>query len=415
MKILFLTQVLPYPLDAGPKVRAYYTLRHLAASGHTITLVSFMRSSDAPQALKHLRSYCDRIITMPLQRTRWQDVMALGRSLLTGEPLLIARDHNMPMYERVKALVDEDHFDAIHADQLWMAPYALAARTRAERRGERPRLILDQHNAVFLIPRRLAIQARNPIARWGYQRESARMAAYEAHTCLAFDQVVTVTDEDRRYLLQLYQKGRQPQFSGVIPICLEPESTPIARPSLDTRGILFIGGMHWPPNADGVEWFTQQVLPLIRAHIPGAHFTAVGKQPPLSLQAEVLAGNVHLPGYVTELQPYWMRSGVFVVPLRAGGGMRVKILDAWSRGVPVVSTMVGAEGLACSPGENILLADSAEEFAQAVFQLLTDQTLAERLAQAGRATFEQYYNWRTVYAAWDEVYSGQENKGQARK
>jgi glycosyltransferase involved in cell wall biosynthesis len=86
--------------------------------------------------------------------------------------------------------------------------------------------------------------------------------------------------------------------------------------------------------------------------------------------------------------------------------MRVKILDAWASGVPVVSTIVGAEGLACSPGDNILLADSAEEFAQAVLQLLTDQTLAERLTQAGRATFEQYYNWRTVYTAWDEVYSG---------
>lgn len=406
MRILFLTQVLPYPLDAGPKVRAYYTLRHLAASGHALTLVSFMRSSDVPEAVEHLRSYCDHVVTVPLQRTRWKDGLALGRSLLTGEPLLIARDHSVPMYERVGALVDECHFDAIHADQLWMAPYALAARARAERQGKRPRLILDQHNAVFLIPRRLADQARNPIARLGYRRESALMAAYEAHTCLAFDRVVTVTDEDRRYLLQLYRNGRQPHFSGVIPICLELESIPIVRPSADATEILFIGGMHWPPNADGVEWFTQQVLPLIRASTPAARFTAVGMQPPQSLQAEVLASNVHLPGYVAELQPYWRRSGVFVVPLRAGGGMRVKILDAWARGVPVVSTTVGAEGLACSPGHNVLLADSAEEFAQSVIQLLTNRELAEHLAQGGRATLEQYYNWRTVYAAWDEVYGG---------
>jgi glycosyltransferase involved in cell wall biosynthesis len=406
VNILFLTQVLPYPLDAGPKVRAYYTLRHLADSGHSLTLVSFLRSTDAPAAIEHLRSYCRRVVTVPLQRRRWKDGLALGRSLLTGEPLLIARDHSAPMYKQVQALVDECHFDAVHADQLWMAPYALAARTQAERRGERPRLILDQHNAVFLIPRRMADQARNPIARFGYRRESVRMAEYEADTCLAFDRVVTVTDEDRRYLLQLYGDHHRPHFSSTIPICLDLESTPIVRPSSNTTEILFIGGMHWPPNADGVEWFTHQVLPLIRARVRGTRFTAVGKLPPRSLQAQVLAGDIHLPGYVANLEPYWSRSGVFVVPLRAGGGMRVKILDAWACGVPVVSTTVGAEGLAYSPGYNLLLADSAQEFAQAVVQVLTDRALAERLAQGGRATLKNHYDWRTIYVGWNEIYSG---------
>jgi len=244
MKILFLTQVLPYPLDAGPKVRAYYTLRHLVARGHNVTLVSFVRSSDTPEAIEHLQSYCDRIITIPLQRTLWLDGLALGRSLLRREPLLIARDHNVQMYKQIKDLVDECHFDAIHADQLWMAPYALAARAGAEQRKEHPLLILDQHNAVFLIPQRLADQSHNPILRWGYLRETALMADYEARTCLAFDHVVTVTDEDQRYLMQLYQNGRKPHFSGIIPICLDLEISPVVRSLPDTEEILFLGGMH---------------------------------------------------------------------------------------------------------------------------------------------------------------------------
>lgn len=405
MRILFLTQVLPYPLDAGPKVRAYYTLRHLAARGHSITLVSFVRGSDTSEAVEHLRGYCEHVITVPLQRTRWQDGLALGRSLLTGEPLLIARDHAAPMYKTVQALVDECHFDAIHADQLWMAPYALAARARAERQSDKPRLILDQHNAVFLIPRRMASQAHNPVTRWGYGRESARMAAFEARTCLAFDRVVTVTDEDQQHLLQLYQNGRRPGFAGVIPICLDPGPTPDMRQTTAAAETLFIGGMHWPPNADGVEWFAHEVLPLVRSQVPGVRFTAIGKQPPQSLHEEILTGRIYVPGYVADLQPFWARSSVFVVPLRAGGGMRVKILDAWAQGVPVVSTTIGAEGLTYSPGESLLLADSASEFAQAVIRLLTDQALANRLAQGGRATIEKHYDWRTVYAAWDEVYA----------
>jgi glycosyltransferase involved in cell wall biosynthesis len=405
VRILFLTQVLPYPLDAGPKVRAYYTLRHLAARGHSITLVSFVRGSDTAEAVEHLRGYCERVLTVPLQRTRWQDGLALGRSLLTGEPLLIARDHSAPMYKCVQRLVDEHRFDAIHADQLWMAPYALAARARAERQSGKPRLILDQHNAVFLIPRRMAAQAQNPITRWGYRRESTQMAAFEARTCLAFDRVVTVTDEDQQLLLELYQNGRRPGFAGAIPICVDPGPTPDRRPTITSPETLFIGGMHWPPNADGVEWFAQEVLPLVRGQIPAVRFTAIGKQPPPSLQAGVLAGEIHAPGYAAELQPFWARSSVFVVPLRAGGGMRVKILDAWAQGVPVVSTTIGAEGLTYAPGESILVADTASEFARAVIRLLTDPALADRLARGGRATLEKHYDWQTVYAAWDEVYS----------
>ena len=405
MRILFLTQILPYPLDAGPKVRAYYTLRHLAARGHAVTLVSFVRGSDTSEAVEHLQAYCDRVITVPLQRTRWQDGVALGRSLLNGEPLLIARDHVAPMYTCIRELVDAGHFDAVHADQLWMAPYALAARATAARRFEKPRLILDQHNAVFLIPRRMAAQSRNPLTRLGYVRESARMEAFEARTCLAFDRVVTVTEEDKQHLLHLYRNGRRPNFSGVIPICLDPGPTPEIHRITDGAEALFIGGMHWPPNADGVEWFAHQVLPLVMAQVPVVRFTAVGKNPPPSLHSDVLAGRIDAPGYADELQPFWARSSVFVVPLRAGGGMRVKILDAWARGVPVVSTTVGAEGLAYSHGDNLLLADSASDFADAVVRLLTDQALANRLARGGRITIEQRYDWRTVYAAWDAVYA----------
>ena len=164
--------------------------------------------------------------------------------------------------------------------------------------------------------------------------------------------------------------------------------------------------MHWPPNADGVEWFARQVLPRVRAQVPAARFTAIGKQPSNSRIAIAPDSSIHLPGYVADLQSFWERSGAFVVPLRAGGGMRVKILDAWARGVPVVSTRVGAEGLACSDGENVLLADTAAEFAEAVVRLLSDRALAERLGKGGRATVERHYNWRRAYAAWDAVYEG---------
>jgi glycosyltransferase involved in cell wall biosynthesis len=118
-----------------------------------------------------------------------------------------------------------------------------------------------------------------------------------------------------------------------------------------------------------------------------------------------VADFIEAPGYVENVEPFWARSQVFIVPLHAGGGMRVKILDAWAQGLPVVSTTVGAEGLHYQNGENILIADTPEAFAQAVLAVLRDPGLAGRLAAAGRQNVEQHYDWRRIYPAWDAIYA----------
>jgi polysaccharide biosynthesis protein PslH len=403
VNILFLTQVLPYPLDAGPKVRAYYVLRHLAGQ-HAVTLATFVRGSDSPQALSHVQSLVARLVTSPIKRSTWQEVLAIGRSALSGEPVLIARDRAPEMNALLRRLAAETPFDAIHADQLWMAPYALAAGARARNGRPRPRLVLDQHNAVHLIPGRLAESAANPVMRFGWRREARQMARYEAAICRSFDRVVTVTDADREALGSLYPESRRPAFT-VIPICIDSQAAQ-PRPRPDTPGILFLGGMHWPPNADGARWFAEAILPAICAVEPHARFLAVGRQPPESLLRPDRAGWIEAPGYVDDPEPYWARSQVFVVPLRAGGGMRVKILDAWAQGLPIVSTTIGAEGLTYRAGADILIADTPEALAEAVLSILQDADLARRLAAAGRATVEQRYDWRRTYPAWDAIYAG---------
>lgn len=401
MRILFLTQVLPYPLDAGPKVRAYYTLRHLAA-GHRVTLVSFVRPADRPAHVAHLAEWCERVVTVPMTRARWRDGLALARSLLSGQPFLISRDWVGAMARELWRLVKAEHFDVIHADQLWMAPYALAAQRWAAEVGYRPKLVLDQHNAVYLIPQRMAAAATNPLLRAAMQWEAGRMAHYEAEVCLDFDRVVTVTQEDQDILMGLYKQRKRPSFSAVIPICGDPQAVRPVEP-LAGEGIFFLGGMHWPPNADGISWFGREILPAIWQARPATTVAAVGKEPPAALNQ--MGERVTAPGYVDDPEPFWQRSRLFVVPLRAGGGMRVKIIDAWTRGLPVVSTTVGAEGIAVRDGENILLADTAEAFAEAVIRVLCDDELATRLATNGRQTVLDCYDWRKIYRAWDGVYA----------
>ncbi len=393
-QILFLTQVLPYPLDAGPKTRAYYVLKYLARRHH-VTLLSFVRDSDPAGALEHLRGLCQEVLTVPMPRSRLRDAWALLRSFARGLPFLITRDRVTEMERQVLCQLEGHSFDYVHADQLWMAPYALMARQAT---APRPRLVLDQHNAVHLIPQRMAEGMRNPLVRWLLRREARLMARYEAQVCSAFDHVVWVTAEDRAAVQHSRPLARGQR---VIPICSDAQAPANERDLAAAKGVLFVGGMHWPPNAAGVRWFVQQVWPQVLAAVPGTVFSMVGKTPPPDL---LHADGVKAPGYMDDIEGCWNTHRVFVVPLQAGGGMRVKILDAWAHGVPVVSTTIGAEGLSYCDGQDILIADQPEAFARCVIDLLGDVSAAQRIAQGGLARVRQHYHWETIYPAWDAIY-----------
>jgi len=164
--------------------------------------------------------------------------------------------------------------------------------------------------------------------------------------------------------------------------------------------------MFWPPNVNGVRWFARNVLPIIHRDVPAARFVIAGKNPPAEIQALAADPRVEVTGYLADPLPYLEATDVFVVPLHAGGGMRVKILDAWLWGLPVVSTTLGAEGIALRDGENILLADDPPAFAAACVRLLTDPALNLRLGAAGRRWVEEQYGWQAVYRRVDEVYAG---------
>lgn len=407
MRILFLSQVLPYPPNAGPKIRSYYVLRWLAERGFRPTLACFTRPDDAPGAIAHLETFCESVHAVPMRRSRLRDARFLFRSLFGGSSFIIGRDTDPAMHALVGRLLRDGDFDAVHADQLWMAQYALAAGGQAA-----PLRVLDQHNAVYLIPERLARTARNPLMRLLLQRERRLLARYEADVCRRFDRVVTVTGEDRK-LLSALCGGAGADADGcdgdenwdVIPICVDPRDKPVVERRPDARRILILGTMFWPPNAEGALWFARRILPRVLEQAPDAVLTIVGKNPPAPLARLAVPGShVEVTGYVRDLAPVLSESAVFAVPLRAGGGMRVKITDAWCWGLPIVSTTVGAEGIEHRDGANLLIADGEESFAAKVVRVLKDRDLADRLVANGRAWVEEKYDWRLVYSRWDRIY-----------
>jgi glycosyltransferase involved in cell wall biosynthesis len=406
-EILFLTQVLPHPLDSGAKIRAYYVLRQLAQE-HDVTLVSFVRGDDRQESVDHLASFCRDVVTVPMVRSPLRDARAVVKSLVTKRPAVIVRDEMPQMRAALRRLIGQHQVDVVHADQTSMAQYALYAHSAARPPDPRPRLILDAHNALYRIPERMARHEANPLKRAVMRREARLLQRYEQEAYRRFDHVTFVTEVDRKELLEEANGWRQRGAPGtsVIPICVDPGKKPLIRRAREPRLVTHLGTMFWPPNVEGVLWFTQEVWPRVVDRVPEARFCVIGKDPPQDVRdLRMEARSVDVTGYVPDPTPYLAETAVFIVPLRSGGGMRVKIIDAWSWGVPIVSTTIGAEGIDVRDGENILIADEPDAMASAVVRVLRHPELGRRLRENGRGWVEERYNWRQVYPRWDEVYA----------
>jgi glycosyltransferase involved in cell wall biosynthesis len=408
VKILVLTQILPYPPDAGPRVKTWNVLRFLAAQGHTLELASFVR----PEELAHLpvlENLCAAVYPIPIRRARWRDVLYGLRSLWRGRPFFVERDDLPAMRRLVAERIARGDLDAIHADQLTMAQFGLVSDGAP---AAAPPLVFDAHNAVWTILDR-ARQTVFPPLRPLYAFEAARLRRYEGRLVREAAATLAVADPDRAALLEAVAASGGDVAAAdarihVMPISVDTQVLqPRPRPPADSREIVTLGTLHYPPNADGIRWFLQEVLPQVQAACPAAHLTVIGKNPPadFSALAAVSAGRVEVTGYVPDLDPYFARAAVLVVPVRSGGGMRVRILEGLARGVPMVTTTVGLEGIDARPGEDILVADTSAEFAAALLALLHDPALQERLARNGRRLAETRYDSQSALTPFAQVYA----------
>lgn len=404
MRLLFLTQIIPYPPDSGPRIKTWHVLRYLAQNGHRVTLASYVRP-DEEAYVPALKQVCEQIYTVPMQRSRARDVYYLLRSFLSGRPFLIERDDLPKMRFLVNRLLREETFDYALADQLTMTQFLLNGK-----RGEKPRIIFDAHNAVWTIVERMQHSVPwflKPVTRI----EAGRVKRYEGILTREFDYTLAVTEIDRQYLLEAVQKMDDSAAVAcaekirVIPISIDTQLLQPIHRKPGSKNILTLGTLHYPPNADGIRWFIQEVFPRIRREEPQVNLVIVGKNPPrdfIHFAAEN-PQNVKVTGYVPDLKPYLEDAALLVIPVRAGSGMRVRILEALAEGMPIVTTTIGLEGIEAVPGEDLLVADTPTDFAEAVLNLLQNTALQEKLAHNSRRLAEARYDWRVVLKKLDEV------------
>lgn len=411
MNILFLTQILPYPPDAGPKVKTWHVLRYLAKQGHKITLASFTRKEEE-KYLENVRALGVELFPVPIQRSRVRDAGYLVRSNLSGVPFLIERDNLSAMRSLVNRLLAERSYDIIHTDQLTMTQFAPMGKQAP---GQRPARIFDAHNATWSIMERMKTTARS-VLKPVLALEQQRIKRYEGRIVREFEHTLTVTDIDRRLLLEAVEATRAGDGHldideiacriTTIPIAVDTLQLQPTDRSTGSMNILTLGTLHYPPNADGIRWFINEVFPIVRRERPGTSLTIVGKNPPADFVhlAQNDPETIRVTGYVEELTPYFQNAALTVVPVRAGSGMRVRILEAFARAMPVVTTTVGLEGINAQPDRDVIVADTPEEFAAGVLQVLKDPDLQSRLADHGRRLAMEQYDWQPVLKRLDQIY-----------
>lgn len=387
-RLLLLAQTLPFPPDGGVNIRIYNVLRLLART-YDVTLLCFMRKAErhAPGAvaagIAGLLPYADvAVFPIPQEYSRVRLLWDHLRSVVTGRAYTWYAYDSRDFRARLRTLLASRKFEVAQIDSLDLAAYLPDL--------EGLPVVCVHHNVEStLMHRRAQVEQRG--WRRAYLHHQGRLLArLEKAWCPRVALNVAVSDADRIALHLQSPEGRY----ATVPNGVDVDQF---QPALTREdGIVSTGGLNWFPNADALTHFTDDILPRIRALRPGTRARWVGRADDGERQALWADHKVELTGYVDDVRPYVQEGACFVVPLRVGGGTRLKILDAWAMGKAVVSTSQGCEGLAAVDGVNILIRDEPAEFAEAVVQVLKDRALRERLGRAARRTVEDRYSWDVI-------------------
>ena len=386
MRILWIKTELLHPVDKGGKIRTYQMLRALARKHH-VTYLCLDDGSADPDAAAKSSEYAQHLVTVPFNPPHKQTIgffLDLAMNLFSALPYAIARYRSGRLREQVSLLAKD--VDLVVCDFLSPAVNVAADLPT--------RSVLFQHNVEAMIWERHAAVPQNPIRRAYMTRQWQRMRRFEQRECQRFAHVEAVSDSDADNMRSAY--GARSVASVATGVDIE-FFAPLQHVPRRPREIVFVGSMDWLPNEDGIRWFIEACFPVIRQSLPDAHLTIVGRAPTAALRrlADSQEG-IDVTGTVDDVRPYLAQASLSVVPLRIGGGTRLKIYESMAMGTPVVSTTIGAEGLPLINGEHLMLADDPQALATAIVSLLNDPATAQRIANNALHYVQRHCSWDAV-------------------
>jgi sugar transferase (PEP-CTERM/EpsH1 system associated) len=389
MKILWLNANLLLPLDKGGKLRTWHLMRHLAAR-HELTYLSFCDPGQPPEDHLGMSDVCAHLHT--IERTdppkgTMRFYLDAAKYLVDPVPYGVAKYRSGAFRSTLERLLRDIRFDAIVCDFL-VPVVNLPERLPCP-------AILFTHNVEAEIWRRHAENARNPLARFLLAQQWRRMLRFERSALARFDLALAVSDADRETFQRLYPDAlRIPAHvvqTGVDTAYFVPSTAPPRRAHL-----VFTGSMDWLPNEDGMQYFVREILPRIRQVEPEVTLSIIGRAPTPAVRRLADDAGIEVTGRVDDVRPHIAAGAVYIVPLRIGGGTRLKIFEAMAMGKAVVSTTVGAEGLPVTPGRNIVIADEPARFAQVVVHMIRDVDARRAVEAEARRIVVEQYDWSAV-------------------
>jgi sugar transferase (PEP-CTERM/EpsH1 system associated) len=410
LRVLFLSQIVPYPPHGGVLQRGYNLLREVGRNA-SVTLLAFVHpdelrtAADIDTSRRALLEFCESVEYFPLwpKASRVHTAAALAISAASPQPFSVIAHRSAAFAGRVSAVLQNTPPDIIHIDTLALCPFVPLDRRCAS--------VLTHHNIESTLMARRAQAEPGWFARQFLRREANKLRSYEAHTAAIHDVNVVVSAPDAEALTGIAPGVRNVVVPNGVDIeYFSPDS------ATEEDALVYTGGMNMFANRDAVMYFLREIWPLIRARHANVRFYAVGQEPPAELRAFAESDKrVVVTGFVTDIRPIVRQAAVYVVPLRVGGGTRLKVLDAMAMGKAMVTTSIGCEGIDVRSGEHVIAADSPDQFAESTLMLLADRDRRLTLGRAARDLVERRYAWSIVggqlLGAYSEAISAREKRG----
>jgi sugar transferase (PEP-CTERM/EpsH1 system associated) len=395
MRILWLKSELLHPVDKGGKIRTYQMLKELKREHH-VTYLTLDDGSASVDARERSEEYCHELVCIP-HRTREKFTIGfyleLASNLFSSLPYFMKKYESAEMRREISERVARDRFDVVVCDFLVPSiniPPDLNCPT-----------VLFQHNVEALIWKRHYEVQRNPVKRAYLYGQWLKARAFERAACRRFNQVIAVSREDS----ELMRRDYGVETVRDVPTGVDTEFFRLSgTEKREPHNLVFTGSMDWLPNEDAIRFFTTEVLPRIKQCVPDVTLTVVGRNPfPGLVELGKRDPSVVVTGRVEDVRPYMERAAAYVVPIRVGGGTRLKIYEAMAMEKAIISTTVGAEGLPVEPDVELLLADTPEEFADCVVRVLTNEMQARELGERAAKLVRERFGWERVAKSFAEI------------
>ncbi len=380
MKIFFLSYWFPYPPDNGSRIRVFNFIKALSTK-HDVHLFALLQADSDPKNATALEQYCQVVATYPLPGPRKS--LAASLWLFASRPRSIITRFDPELYKRVQQAIHDIQPDVIVTSMVDVAEYVTFGKTGI------PSVLID-HNCEFGVLQRLGNSVSSFPAKLRFEMTWRKFAAWEASILKQFDRVVMPNEEDKQ---KMEQYAPSVDNIEVIPNAADTDYYEAAQWLPEPHVLVYNGSLVYGPNFDAVLYFKENIYPSLSKIYPDIQLLVTGRYDGVNVDKLTDCPGIKLTGYVKDIRDVLYRSTACIIPLRRGGGMRLKIPEAMAAGLPVVSTSMGAEGLDCAHEKHLLIADTPDDFVRAICRIIEDKALAQMLRRNARELVETKYSW----------------------